>query len=283
LGVAKPHTLEIDFGHVALSGRAVLLLNGWVDWPDGSTFRAASQESRGGLVMPYLQMQDAEGRWKTVNDDMGMPAGKPKTIAVDLRFLSASRKLRIVTSLCVYWDEIFLSEGASEADARPRALPLLSADLHFRGFSASQIDAGRKQPDTFFYDRVSPNSFWNPTAGRYTRYGDVRELLLDVDDRLVLMGSGDELRLRFNAHSLPPVPSGWKRDFLLKVDGWAKDSDPNTAFPATVEPLPFHGMSRYPYPSNEHYPDDAVHEQYRKEFNTRPALRLIRPLGGATQ
>ena len=34
--------------------------------------------------MPYLQMQDAAGRWKTVIEDMGMPAGKPKTIAVDL-------------------------------------------------------------------------------------------------------------------------------------------------------------------------------------------------------
>ncbi len=68
------------------TGRAVLLLNGWVDWPDGSTFRAAAQEVKGGLVMPYLQMQDAAGQWKTVNADMGMPAGKPKTIAVELRF-----------------------------------------------------------------------------------------------------------------------------------------------------------------------------------------------------
>ena len=89
--------------------------NGWVDWPDGSTFRAASQEVKGGLVMPYLQMQDAAGHWKTVNEDMGMPAGKPKTIAVICEFLSATRKLRIVTNLCVYWDEIFLSEERRRA------------------------------------------------------------------------------------------------------------------------------------------------------------------------
>ena len=43
LGIAKPHTLELDFGQAAPSGHAVLFLNGWVDWPDGSTFRAASQ------------------------------------------------------------------------------------------------------------------------------------------------------------------------------------------------------------------------------------------------
>jgi tetratricopeptide (TPR) repeat protein len=280
LGVAKPHTLELDFGRAAPNGHAVLLLNGWVDWPDGSTFRAASQEFKGGLVMPYLQMQNAAGQWITVNEDMGMPAGKPKTIAVELHFPSASRKLRIVTSLCVYWDEIFLGEDPGAPRVRRTEVPLLTADLHFRGFSETRIHPQRKQPDTFFYGSVSPNSFWNPTPGLYTRYGDVLPLLGQIDDRLLIMGSGDELRLRFDA-ALPPLPAGWTRDFLLKVDGWAKDRDPNTAFGGTVEPLPFHAMSRYPYPAAEHFPDDEAHERYRREYNTRPALRLIRELSNA--
>jgi tetratricopeptide (TPR) repeat protein len=277
LGVAKSHTLELDFGKAAPSGDAVLLLNGWVDWPDGSTFRAASQEVHGGLVMPQLQMQDAAGRWITVNEDMGMPAGKPKTIAVELHFPGPSRKLRIVTSLCVYWDEIFLSEDTAAPAVHQREIVLSSARLHFRGFSESRIHPERKQPDTFFYANASPNSFWNPTSGLYTRYGDVRDLLAAIDDRLVLMGSGDEILLRFDA-ALPAPPAGWTRDFLLKVDGWAKDRDPNTAFSSTVEPLPFHAMSRYPYPPAEHFPSDAAHERYRREYNTRPTLRLIRPL-----
>jgi len=278
-GVARLHTLELDFGDAAPSGRAILLLNGWVDWPDGSTFRAAAQEVNGGLVMPYLQMQDQEGKWRTVNRDMGMPAGKPKTIAVDLQFISDRRRLRIVTSLCVYWDEIFLSEGASLAEVRQHSVPLASADLHFRGFSAARIHPERKQPDTFNYGEVSATSFWNPTPGLYTRYGDVRELLTEADDRFVIMGSGDELRLRFSVAALPPLPAGWKRDGVLQVDGWAKDRDPNTAFSNNVEPLPFHAMSRYPYPAGEQFPEDAGHQTYRREYNTRPALRLTRPLG----
>jgi tetratricopeptide (TPR) repeat protein len=278
-GVAELHTLDLDFGNAAPSGKAILLLNGWVDWPDGSTFRRASQESEPGLVMPYLQMQDASGIWRTVNKDMGMPAGKPKTIAVPVEFLSTSRKVRIVTNLCVYWDETFLSEEMPDGRVTAAQVPLDSAELHFRGFSESRIDPQRKQPDTFFYGHVSPASFWNPTPGLYTRFGPVEALLRDVDDQLVIMGSGDEMRLQFRLAALDAPRPGWIRDFLVKVDGWAKDRDPNTAFSSSVEPLPFHGMSRYPYPASEHYPRDAAHDHYQRTYNTRPAPVLIRPLG----
>jgi Flp pilus assembly protein TadD len=278
-GTAALHHLDLDFGSAALSNRAVLILNGWVDWADGSTFFAASQERPGGLVMPYLQVKDKTGQWRTVIEDMGMPAGKPKTIAVDLtgKFLSRSREVRIVTSLCVYWDEIFLAEDATLPSVITR-LDAASADLHFRGFSKIVIDPERKQPERFLYDTVQSVSQWNPTPGLYTRYGDVRPIITSLDDRLVIMGSGDELTLTFSAAALPPLKDGWTRDFLLLVDGWAKDADPNTAFSRSVEPLPFHAMSAYPYPPREHFPDDATHRDYRNEYNTRPALRLLRPL-----
>ena len=278
-GVADMHTLDLDFRGSAPHNRAVLVLNGWVDWADGSTFYAAAQEG-GGLVPPYLQVKDAAGRWQTVIDDMGMPSGKTKTIAVDLsgKFLSASREVRIVTNLCVYWDEIFLAEDAAAPPAKLAPLDTASADLHFRGFSQARIDPERRQPEYFDYTQVSPVSQWNPTPGWYTRYGDVRGLLTRTDDRLVIMGSGDELRLSFDATRLAPLPAGWTRDFLLLVDGWAKDRDANTAYSQTVEPLPFHKMSSYPYPGSEAYPRDPAHELYRKEWNTRPAARLIQPL-----
>jgi hypothetical protein len=156
LGVAAPHTLELDFAKAAPSGRAVLLLHGWVDWPDGSTFRAAAQESKTGLVMPYLQMQDAQGRWVTVNPDMGMPAGKPKTIAVEVQFPSASRKLRIVTSLCVYWDEIFLSDTVATPHVAEHSVPLLSADLRFADFPSRACIRSASSPIHSFTARCRP-------------------------------------------------------------------------------------------------------------------------------
>ena len=279
-GVAELHHIDLDFGHAAADNRAVLILNGWVDWADGSTFLGASQHRDGGLVFPYLQVQNASGQWSTVVQDMGIPAGKPKTISVDLtgKFLSASRKVRIVTNLCVYWDEIFLTENSGTPKLTLTAMDATLADLHYRGFSKPVIHPARLQPEKFLYDQRIPLSMWNPTAGLYTRYGDVRELTTAMDDELVVMGSGDELRLLFPVASLPKLPYGWTRDFLLLVDGWAKAADANTAYSQSVEPLPFHAMSAYPYRNNERYPDDAAHTAYRKKYLTRPALRLIRPL-----
>ena len=221
--------------------------------------------------MPYLQVKDSAGKWRTVIEDMGIPAGKPKTIAVDLtgKFLSASREVRIVTSLCIYWDEIFLSENTAAPKTLITSLAPSAADLHFRGFSQPVIHPERKQPESFLYDRVQPVSQWNPTPGKYTRFGDVLPLLGRIDDQMVIMGSGDELSLHFDARSLPALPAGWSRDFLLFVDGWAKDSDANTAFSKSVEPLPFHGMSGYPYPVRERYPDGAEHRRYREQSTTR--------------
>jgi hypothetical protein len=278
-GVAELHTLDLDFGKAAGSNGAALVLNGWVDWADGSTFLSASQNGKG-LIFPYLQVKDAAGQWRTVIKDMGMPSGKPKTIAVDLtgKFLSPSREVRIVTNLCLYWDEIFLIENAGAPKVRLTPLDATTARLAFRGFSRAVIDPARQRPEQFIYDDVRPVSNWNPTRGFYTRYGDVRSLVTAVDDRMVVMGSGDELKLAFDASGLAALPEGWARDFLLLVDGWAKDADANTAFSQNVAPLPFHAMTRYPYSQVEHFPTDQAHEQYLSAYQTRPALRLIRPL-----
>ena len=180
--------------------------------------------------------------------------------------------------MCVYWDEIFLSTKTTPPGARLTRLNAERADLRYRGFSHAILDASRNRPEGFEYERWSSTTMWNPTPGLYTRYGDVRELLTGADDRPVIMGSGDELRLLFDAHRLPALAAGEQRDFLLLVDGWAKDADANTAYARTVEPLPFHGMSSYPYPGSQHFPDDAAHREYRRKFNTRSPVTDLEEL-----
>jgi Tfp pilus assembly protein PilF len=253
-GRAEEHALVLD-----LPAGAVLYLHGWVDWADGSVFVAASQAEP--LRGPRLEVE-RQGRWVTALSDMGMPAGKPKTIAVELP--PVARRVRISTNMCVYWDEVFVGESRQPPEARRTRLAPAAADLRFRGFSAVRVDPQRRRPERFDYALVRPTAMWNPTPGHYTRYGETRELLSKIDDRLVVMGSGDELRLRFREQELPALPAGWKRDFLLFFDGWAKDADANTAYGSTVEPLPFHAMRSYP-----EFPSPAAPE------STRPALRLL--------
>src|SRR5262249_12559802 len=100
-------------------------------------------------------------------------------------------------------------------------------------------------------------------------FGDVTELLRGVDDRFVIFGSGDELTVRFDAAKLPALPTGWTRDFVLRSWGYCKDCAPFTATGETVGPLPFRGMSNYPYKHPKRYPDDSVHQEYQRRYNTR--------------
>lgn len=261
------------------AGRRVapmLLLTGWVDWPDGSTFLGSAQRGTP-LTLPRLEAQTADGRWHTVYKEMGMPAGKPKTIAVDLagRLPKGARRLRITTNLALH----FTAASLASTTAAPPAhrVPLDSAELRFRGFSRALIDPARRHPERFFYANPSPESMWNPTQGTYSHYGPVAPLLDKVDELMLIMGSGDEAALSFGP-SLPPPAAGHVRSFVLVADGWAKDQDPNTAFSQSVEPLPFHGMSGYPYGAAERFPDTPAHRQWREQMNSRPALRPLRAL-----
>jgi hypothetical protein len=119
------------------------------------------------------------------------------------------------------------------------------------------------------YDNLDRNAAWKLMSGDYTRYGDVRPLLEQADDCFVIMSHGEEITLRFAAADFSPIPDGYVRSFILKTDSYCKDMDLYTAFPRTVEPLPFHGMSGYPYEDHESYPDTETTRRYRALFNTR--------------
>ena len=180
--------------------------------------------------------------------------------------------------MCVYWDRAYVGTGTSDPAVRRTVLQPATAGLRFRGFSRNFVTQGRVQPEWFDYHQVSATTNWNPTPGLYTRFGDVRELLRSEDDRFVIMGAGDEIELRFRADGLPPQRPGWTRDYLLLVDGWAKENEPNTAHGDSVAPLPFHAMSGYPYGPDESYPLDAAHQADLVRYHRRPAMRLLSPL-----
>jgi hypothetical protein len=120
------------------------------------------------------------------------------------------------------------------------------------------------------YDYVDPAPLAR-FSGRLTRYGDVAGLLRNDDDRLCLIGPGDEARIEFDAAGLPPLPDGWTRCYVLRSYGYCKDSDPFTAASDTVGPLPWRGMPAFPFGPGVKRTSDPAYESYLREYQTRPA------------
>ena len=54
--------------------------------------------------------------------------------------------------------------------------------------------------------------------------------------------------------------------------------DLHSAASDTVTPLPFHGMSKYPYPATEKYPETEAHRRYQQEYNTRRVPEVLSEL-----
>ncbi|MGH9397946.1 MAG: FG-GAP-like repeat-containing protein [Terriglobia bacterium] len=279
LGLAAPHSLTLDLGAFPQASRVALWLKGWVFWTDSNASRALMANHHLTMTDPYLQVRDKAGKWVTVIPDMGLPSGTNRTMRVDLtgKFLTPDHHIRIATNLCVYWDQIFFTTDESQTNPS-FALPLVLANLHYRGFSAVKTDPNHLRPDYFDYARLMTHAPWNPARGPYTRYGRVRPLLVSGNNQLVAMSTGDEMTVTFSAVGLPPVKTGWKRDFFLYARGYAKDGEPNTAFARSVNPLPFDSMGGYPPPTGSRRPTGAAYRRYLKAYQTRPGFELIPPL-----
>ena len=271
-GIVEPHELVLELPRAREARRVMLFLTGWVFYSDTSINVSLSQGGRSERPLaPTLEVPDGRGGWKVAIPAMGYPAGKTKTMPVDLSGVLDRRdpRVRIRTNLEIYWDRIAYAVDEEEAPLKLTSLPLASARLFFRGFSR-RVREAPDGPHVFLHDDVDTSPHWADMAGLYTRFGDVRELLLAADDRYVVMKGGDAVRLEFDVGGLPPLPAGWTRDYVVVLDGWEKDADRNTVAAQTVEPLPFHGQDDSRYGSPQRFPNEPAHRRFREETLTRP-------------
>jgi len=255
-----------------------------------------------------LEVPDGRGGWRTAIEDIGLPIAKNTTLIVNVGEVleRSDPRVRLRTTMRLYWDAAAYTVGGAYAGGvmpagdwqqehgvpRPGAVTLraadgaavplrveaiapLAADLRPRGFSAlSRTPEGY---ETFDYQTVLAEAPWEQHRGFYTRFGEVGELLQAADDRYVVLATGDEVAIRFEAPDRP-LPDGWRRDYLVYLNGWLKDTDVNTMYGDRVAPLPFQGMSAYPYPLSEGYPDDAEHRAFLEQYLTRPPRAINPPL-----
>ena len=277
-GLAEPYGVVLDFGELPADRSLVLVLNGWLRF--GGWMANINGSHDPSLPFPFPTLEaEVNGVWKTVEVTVGAPAGKTKTIVVDLagKLPADTRRLRLRAAFEIHWDRIALLENAEPALTKATELRPVSSDLHWRGFSEFE-DLPWDWPLTPTYGRVSPNPKWRITpAGWCSRYGEVGELIARRDEGLLIMNGGDELTLKFPAGELPAKPSGYVREFFLYTDGWDKDSDFHVAAGTTVEPLPWHGMNdqlhqKEPRPK---FPSDELHRKYNTRWVAPETFRRV--------
>jgi hypothetical protein len=222
------------------------------------------------VIAPYLEAQNAQGDWVRVVEDMGFPAGLARTMVADLsgQLPPGTQRIRIVTNLKIYWDAVRIDQTPGRKDLRVSEIPLAEATLAFLGYP-QEIRLQPASDTTYSYSRLSATGPYARASGNYTRYGDVKSLLSQSDDKFAVFSSGEGVKLEFDPHTLHKLPAGWVRDYFFYADGFEKDLDFYAARAFTVEPLPKHGLLSYPYPPGKEYPMDDDHLGYELEYNTR--------------
>ena len=248
----------IDFGTIQHPEHAKLVIDGWQDI-NSKIYLSTIQ------IQPYIELVDQNGQWVKVRA-FGMPAGDLKAMIVDLSnlFLSSDHRIRLHLGIkkAQVWvfDRIRLDDSAPVAVSMQQ-LQATSANLQFGGQAIqSMVNRDHRIIATDEVQPLIPTYFG---YGNFTRYGDVLPLITQRDDKYALLNYADKVEVTFPV-PMPPQP-GMTRGFVLLVDNYYKEFKDYKY----LEPLPFHGMSDYPYPATESYPTDEEHNLYRQLYNTR--------------
>ena len=276
-GFAKLHYVELDLGKWDAAKPLRLIIDGYTDYFTATSMYAADQAGVK-VIAPYVEALNASNKWVRVVDDMGFPAGLERTMIADLtgKLPPGTRRIRIVSNLKIYWDAIRIDQTPDVREIRTSEVPLAKASLAFLGYPR-EIRLHPASDTTYSFTSRSMTGPYARAEGNYTRYGDVLGLLSAVDDRFVVFGSGEGVKLDFDPHGLPALPEGWVRDYFFYANGFEKDLDFYAAYAFSVEPLPRHGMIAYPYPPGKEYPEDAQHLGYELEYNTRERSDRLPP------
>ena len=252
--LAEDQILTIEFDQTIDRAGAVLMADGWVEYPYSQTVFAAWQAGIG-YRTATLEARGEDGTWSTVAREFGYPAGMPRQMALPMPELPAgTTALRLSSNMEIYWDRlqvVFEEQGPS---LQPTIVAPRQARVARTGFPR-RTNGPQKVPQYDYSDRAP---YWDTKyqRGFYTALGDASELLAATDGALAIIGGGEEIHLAF------PVPrppeQGMKRHLVLDFRGWAKDMDLYTADGETVAPVPL-----------PDYADQARRDRLHSRYNVR--------------
>lgn len=245
------NTLDLNLGNLTGAKQINLVVTAVVAWPANQAGGdwASQFASQPGVVPsppPYMEVKDENGNWIPVPNDreFPMPPVNPNTFVVNLTglFPTNDYSLRI---------------------------------LYYQDISFDYIAVDTTQPQQIFMTSIEPthanfNQLFitnSTSSGNFTRYGNVLNLLSNPDGLYVIGRQGDSVSIEF-PFDANPIPQGTVRDYFIFASVWFKGNG-LSYLPFTVDPLPFHNMSSYLYPTTESYPYDPVHMTYLKDYNSR--------------
>lgn len=272
-GFARNWALTLDLGYLEAPSRTVLLLHSWSYWNSSASIIAADQSDKK-LWGPVLDVLGKDYRWHERIKDLGVSAGLPRTIVIDLSSVlkPGEHVVRIRSNRTLYYDQASTAQKSEQVELveepihasvmRAVELPLTIAQLRWLGYPKRLLPDGRL-PEVYDYQQIATQADWSTHVGLLTRYGNVLPLLQQTDQQFVVMGNGEEVSLSFDGSHLPELPAGWKRTFLFYSSGYEKTYDLRSPNAQTIDPLP-----------SELFARDPLTDQSSTvlEWNTRPSF-----------
>jgi hypothetical protein len=260
-------SVVVDFGEIAHPEHAKLVLTAWSHYHDLSGIQAPPY-SAGTTV----ETQDESGKW-VVRKVGGKNPGDRRTWVMDISGIPTAKNTRMRITMAHQpigldlLDQVLLDDSAPVDIVVQRVKPSV-AHLQYAGstnLTYSSLTSRIHSDDA--HNPVNPGALIH---GDFTRYGDVRPLLEEADDRFVIMAHGDEIVFEFKD---PPAKPNMDRYVFLDADVFytIKYSVTGALLTNSIYPLPFHGMKTYPYaPAQWKYNGDADYHKHLRHWNKRP-------------
>ena len=165
----KDQILTVEFEGPIEDQGAVLVADGWVEYPYSQTVFAAWQA--GLRYQPAsLEARGRDGKWRMVAAKFGYPAGMPRTMALPLPDLPAGTDaLRLSSNMEIYWDRLRVVIEEPLPIATPTAQRPLAARVGRTGFA--RRTTGPQRVPHYAYEARAP--YWDAKyqRGFYTSFG----------------------------------------------------------------------------------------------------------------
>lgn len=247
-----------DLGNMDGAQNIKLVMVGWTQFTDQAERSTALKNVSKGVkrrAKTSYEILQPDGTWKNYSSTHFN--GLPKTVVLDLtgKFPKGTKEY-VVRFRGMHRPRIDYVgvDTSAPVEYKVQNLEVIEAVLGYRGIS-NETEDGKG----FDYDNLSKGK--QNHEGNFTKYGDVWPLLKEVDDKLVVMDSGDEISMSFKA--LPQPAPGMTRSFVVKPWVYFKELEL-----AKVEPMPFRkqDMTKLPHSLGE-YPPEL--KDYIAQWNTR--------------